>query len=786
MFSYQGRESFDETFRDFEDLNSKEVLFLLATYAEKNTLRMNLVAYTLLDGKELLSAVADQEFAKKYFGCESKKCEELVSKLRESKKLYSDYEMQELATSFSGQFSDPCNGVDHFVQYVKECCTEYRSRPAVYFSPYFALVQCSGSGKSRMLLESSKKLRALYVCFRSGATGYPPRTVRAITQLFEGIDVANSDAYLKALVERLKRAEISARKHLPIPGLSARTSKVAMFDSERLSDSVWNLKDIAMEEELPDSEEPVLLILDEARALLDNSPSGLRFGDTQFTWFRRALHNYWDTYKNAKLFVVMVDTSSRIKNFSPSLLADPSARQVKFEGGAFLFHPFVWLESFDAVFHSLKLPAGTRDLTPLLKNSYYLQAGRPMVAIPFSDPVQQTNFLLRKLHGGFSGRTPVPNLGHLSVVLARLATAISCLSTTAAELVAEHMVYLLASDLSREQMFVANLAEPRLALAAARAWNTAGELENNLLPALQRAVTYDVISAGDRGEVASQVILLQAFDAACLAAGKNSGECVPLVRFLEQLLPQQSLVDVKNAIPDSLLGSSVACGQFVLLAHYMSLDTNTALAERHCGALFKARQPGVDVIVPIIAPVPAMVIFQIKNLAAQGTASAEIDNLMNPSIAFNDQKILHSELVDLDKNCVRVYMQLGANKFSADCIKGGALHIYGLSSRCLSTPVACALEMLLEANNCIESFVLDQTAVLETNISPFPLPDDIKVIRRILPFVIDNKPQWNDLTVIQLKSVCTKCGLTFDSKVKKQDLIQILKEGVGPEPIDNV
>jgi hypothetical protein len=62
--------------------------------------------------------------------------------------------------------------------------------------------------------------------------------------------------------------------------------------------------------------------------------------------------------------------------------ADPSARQVRDEGGAFLLHPYVLRGSFDAIFHDLKLREGTRDLTPLLNNSHYLQSGRPLVAIP--------------------------------------------------------------------------------------------------------------------------------------------------------------------------------------------------------------------------------------------------------------------------------------------------------------------------------------------------------------------------------------------------------------------
>jgi hypothetical protein len=83
-------------------------------------------------------------------------------------------------------------------------------------------------------------------------------------------------------------------------------------------------------------------------------------------------------------------------------------------------------------------------------------------------------------------------------------------------------------------------------------------------------------------------------------------------------------------------------------------------------------QPGVDAVVPIISSVSAMVLFQFKNLAEQGKASAEVSSAMCPRVSLANQKISESELLELDKNCVRVYMQLGAEEGSACCDQGGA------------------------------------------------------------------------------------------------------------------
>jgi hypothetical protein len=107
-------------------------------------------------------------------------------------------------------------------------------------------------------------------------------------------------------------------------------------------------------------------------------------------------------------------------------------------------------------------------------------------------------------------------------MLARLATSISCYASEEAELVAEHMVHLLALGARDEEMYVTHLAEPRLALAAAYSWNTEGDLEKYLLPALQHALISGLVSAGDRSELVAQVVLLKAFDTACKKRPKES------------------------------------------------------------------------------------------------------------------------------------------------------------------------------------------------------------------------------------------------------------------------
>lgn len=141
------------------------------------------------------------------------------------------------------------------------------------------------------------------------------------------------------------------------------------------------------------------------------------FSLDMFHFFRRALATYWAEYPDARLFAVMVDTSSKIENFAPTSRSDKSALQEMLEGGGQLLHPYILRGTFDAYFEQFKLPNGTQDLTLLLSTNNHLFAGRPLIAIPFPDSEQQLGFISRKLFGGATPDWTKPSLGHLSVVL---------------------------------------------------------------------------------------------------------------------------------------------------------------------------------------------------------------------------------------------------------------------------------------------------------------------------------------------------------------------------------
>ncbi len=576
-------------------------------------------------------------------------------------------------------------------------------------------------------------------------------------------------------------AELSAHKNLPIPNES---DYAPLFASEKFEDKVWNLNDIHCEDSSVKIEEVTLLVFDEARELLEKS--GFVFGVNRFRLFRRALREYRATYPDSRLFAVMVDTSSRIQNFSPSLGADPSARRVAGEGGSHLFHPFVLRGSFDALFQDKKLPEDTKDLTCLLDSENYLYAGRPLVALQSGSKDQQNQFLLRKLNGG---SYKITNNGALSTVLCRLATSISCQASAASDLVADHMVYLLAADKEREKLFISFLPEPRMAAAAASMWKIEHIFVEKLLPALQHAMISGLVSAGCRGEIVGQIILLKAFDAACEECNKPPGSCVSLLSVLTQLLPScvsNPLMFLRHeCIPDSLMTCRLACGQFVQLTHNFSLSTNVQLAERHCGAAFKAMQAGNDLMVPIITENPSAFLIQIKNLSNQDVstpASLRCLAAMLPSFSLSGQKINTTDLEALDHRCFRLYLQLGGSRRSYNKTPG-CLEIFGIESRCLSEPVKRFLQSFSDVSKDLESFILAQTDPQDSDSAQAaPYPDTLQEFRQTIPFVIDKNPEWNDMTVKELRRELKARGGTPSNKCKAQLVSELQKYSKHPVP----
>jgi len=454
---------------------------------------------------------------------------------------------------FQAPFRDKNNEVQVILDYIKACIANHNS------PPYISLVQSSGCGKTRTLRELSRKVRTVYVNMRSStSTGYPPRSKQAVSVLFEGLDNLDWSQIEDELVDRLSKCVISALHNLPDP---AQDTQQGLFMSDVIANEFWNFPSLPGERSISASQgEIVLIVIDEARALLDTAallhgalPDGDR-DENMFLCYCRALEIV--SRKWPKIFSILVDTSSRVANFAPSAALDPSAR---FQLGASrIYEPYILSGYFDA----LKPPSWKETENLELKSSSkdYLLAGRPLVAELATDRME-LDFLSAKLNGGY--QFPLSSKGALSHALCRLATAICPSHPSASELVANYMCTLLTTNVKRDELIVSYVAEPKLAIAAARVWSTGTSLSDEILPALQSSLTTGLLSQGVRGELVAQIILLHAFDAVCLAHKLDPGSAVPLVDVLHQLLPRDSNIDIHEAVPELLRHSKVCSPLFL-------------------------------------------------------------------------------------------------------------------------------------------------------------------------------------------------------------------------------
>ena len=635
-------------------------------------IRLEKIAFRL-DGNEL-SSLKCKEIQKIFAPVSKNLCQVPFSLIHPLKyiPLCSASEITRLQISFSSQFIDSCQVVSTFIQYTEQCLKYYKENSASFIAPYIAIVQSSGTGKSRLLREVARHRRTMYVCMRSRNTGYPERTEQAIDALFSGLNAQSESEAEEALVSRLRICEAKAFQFLT----QRDVSESPLFESEREATKVWNFSqpdacDESFSLRTSDQDTIIYLVIDEAKELLDSSDELSLDGEKRISNFRllcRALAKLHFLDKESTLFLVLLDTLSKMHNFEPATGSKLSSGKMRFEPGPrLLFSPFL-LHDFHDVFLNA-LPTNAANTLSLIDSDDYLNAGRPLLKAHSVSDKDDLDFLLRKLKGGW---TEMKGQAALSLTLCRLALSINQYHSCASQLVAENMATILATDLDRESMLVTNLAEPKLAISAASLWY-GSEFVETLLPALEQAMITGAVTAGTRGEIVAQLVVLLAVDVVCRekSRSKRPGDCVYLKDVLIQLLPEGcDDAIIHSGIPESLRDAKIACAQFVKLGEKFGKDTLVRLAERHCGASFREYQPGCDLVLSIFSSKLAALLVQVKNLRGQEAACIQSGRCcvdMMPSISLANERFEENELAELDENCVRLYFQIGASTPSAVC-----------------------------------------------------------------------------------------------------------------------
>eukprot|EP01031_Cornospumella_fuschlensis_P028433 gene28433-34325_t len=261
------------------------------------------------------------------------------------------------------RFSGPANrlsshGMDHkstFIAHVRKCHMAYQKIPG-YYANYFPIVQSSGFGKTRTLMDCREEFVTVYICLRkASAVGWPGRTPEIADWVTNsGTFKGTPDLWTKllwALPRVLDGVNQQQDELFPMTEdwseVMDWSKRLWMSEDQEFQKCFWRrVMEVAkscpqevtgyfsptgrLKHWLKDRNKTILFAVDEARSMLActfDAPD-IQVGSSpkpsnSFLQFRRGLTK---SMTCNHLIAVVADTSSTVSNFSPTSEADPSAR----------------------------------------------------------------------------------------------------------------------------------------------------------------------------------------------------------------------------------------------------------------------------------------------------------------------------------------------------------------------------------------------------------------------------------------------------------------------------
>lgn len=465
-----------------------------------------------------------------------------------------------LRNSFNEEYKGPVLG--YFEKHLDECYKNWIDNKSMWHSPYFSIVQSSGYGKSRLCKEFSQtnlNWLTVYICLRNQhSSGYPPRHDQAINFLKEKFEEPNQslsekissmvkwiDAWrwirilfrylfiyeeiqdLDILLDKLHKSfrEADANDELEIyslmkaAGHDGLTKPELEKEERRLFWSLCENGDYANKlhfcvKELfaltyEDNKYPlpalqVLFVLDEARFLINTEVKHFP-GYNLFRLFRAGLKGCKEC-----VFAVLVDTTSRVSNFSPPLASDPSNRDVHGDIASSktqkLFPPFHWITTTDVLCDN-SMNVKSREYVFTLGRPLWMSTLRTYGAAPNRFHFQQlVDFAYKKLSCYDAAENHnIPKVIAFLAVLTGM--SVSPHSSTAMELVGSYMATCLAIDDDREALCISYPIEPILSEAALN-WLREAKLKETVLDVLNSCLRIGIVNSGHSGELVVKLLFL--------------------------------------------------------------------------------------------------------------------------------------------------------------------------------------------------------------------------------------------------------------------------------------
>jgi len=581
-------------------------------------------------------------------------------------------EFQYASAAFECEFKNNLNYVEYFRDYITSC---YNNSKDTYI-PYVSIVQSSGYGKSRLIKEYANQVYTLYLNLGIDRKCFP-RTSACAKEFIVSFQKAKDPdvwfntflAMAASLVVSKKNDNIDKssfwKSHLDDDGRSIWGPAIkAANDMTKNSDELISIRDSPGYLELnfsDDNDIKILLCIDEGRKLIQETNDNLKI--SLFRCWRRAIRK--SKWRAKGLFSVILDTTSRLTNFSPASGYDPTIKTLQED--KMLFKPFIYISTYNSLaynlgdFHSQAFSMG-RTCWKAFRDEYIKEVFDSDVSAEGYAWEKVKLLVKAKLQGGTNN--PIDNEGKNLTSIAVLASFCSVdISPSvhfASNLVASHLGTCLSISQDRTKILVCYPPEPLVTEAAYEL------LDDNMLYLIAQSFSQGVVEPGKRGEIVGELILILTRQKLCKRSIRDkkasffTGE-IRLCTFLGDLFKNNTVLKGNHDDHRFFKDANISFTRFVTIRTIPTLD-DVKKGYKSCVAFnLKRNQQGADFLIPVKCNDKYTVwVIQIKNHnlpKCNSDITEDSTSKLEPNYVFSK-----TDLAKLEVPYLAMYWQLGAHQ----------------------------------------------------------------------------------------------------------------------------
>jgi hypothetical protein len=582
-----------------------------------------------------------------------------------------------ITQSFRGKYWDPQGTVKSLYDHITVNLVNWS---ATYHSPTFAIVNGSMVGKSRTCVELYNHTFILYLCFRNGQeTGYPWKSHIATLLEFAWKDKSftNAKVFMSFLwvitgsILRLKLfldanepksfLELSqdwkemqfehtvrnertigvnfwnevfelGRKHWSTFAVAPDTEDFQREIERNIKSVIGDLKATLQDKVLVDSKSntpnwsrlSLIFIVDECRSLLESQ--GDKLSKTYFEYFRLAFSRFPDSQDSLPIAGIFIDTVSKVSNFVPQNMPDPSLRITTKKK---LFPAYCAINVWDtgALEREPKMfnpNFSSRELLDFLKDF-----GRPAWAKMAAENVNlaqlfrlgQSKLIGRDI-STLSDHSSLTPQEYLAIMNCRLALNVTPSSELSSELVAKHSSICLYITDDARLIYQRYCSDPMLMISAVMLCQHKYFSWSKAIKVLQQKLEQGIVFGGYRGELIPRLLFLKGMDEVFLKRFPlHACGIVTLQEWLESTFHFETVKkilmnqDRNQKTLDQLLEAKVFFNAFYVFHKVPTMEDLTRFFERGLAMICKAGQKGIDLIIPLkLENAVSFVLIQCKNI----------------------------------------------------------------------------------------------------------------------------------------------------------------------------